>query len=304
MDGILIVDKPADFTSFDVIAKIRGMLKTKKVGHGGTLDPMATGVLPILVGKATKTMDILPCQDKKYIAGFSLGICTDTQDITGKIIKQTDDFSVSLEELSEKLNAFTGKIQQIPPMYSAVQKDGVRLYDLARQGVEVERDPRTVTVYSIDILSYDPDLKKGELEIHCSKGTYVRTLISDIGDALGCGGVLTSLRRTMASGYTLETAITLEEAQTLTDSGKLENSLLPIESAFTSYPVVFVSQAQARRFTSGGSLDTKRITIRAKSEFYRIKYNKTFLGLGTIKAGEMSIYRLFYSGGGKFENNQ
>lgn len=304
MDGIIIVDKPSDFTSFDVIAKLRGMLKVKKIGHGGTLDPMATGVLPILIGKATRAMDIFPCQDKRYTAGFCLGICTDTQDITGNIISRTDDFSVSLSELSEKVKNFTGEIEQLIPMYSAVQKNGVRLYDLARKGIEVEREKRRVDIKSIDILSYDPETKKGELDILCSKGTYVRTLISDIGDALGCGGVLTSLRRTMASGYTLDNAITLSRAQELTDLGELKNAVLSIESAFISYPAVFVSSAQAKRFTSGGALDINRITVNERSEYYRIKYNKTFLGLGTIKADEMAIYRLFYCGGGNFENNQ
>ena len=186
MDGILVIDKPKSYTSFDVVAVMRKLCGEKKIGHTGTLDPMATGVLPILVGKATRCAPFLDDTDKEYEAEFQLGLSTDTQDITGKVVSETPH-RVTKADIEAVLPQFRGEIQQLPPMYSAVQIDGKRLYSLARQGIEVERETRPVTIYQCDLLSFDEETQKGTLRIMCSKGTYVRTLCSDIGVAyLGC----------------------------------------------------------------------------------------------------------------------
>ena len=192
MNGIIVINKPSGFTSFDVVAVMRGIAKTRKAGHTGTLDPMATGVLPILLGNATKAQSLIPDSSKEYIADFRLGITTDTLDITGKIIEEKKS-EISEREISDVLPEFTGNIFQIPPMYSAVQKDGKRLYELARQGIEVEREKRKVTIYKLELLEYDEKAQTGRLLTGCSGGTYIRTLIDDIGKRLGCGGVMTAL---------------------------------------------------------------------------------------------------------------
>ena len=302
MNGIILIDKPSDFTSFDVVAKMKGMLRTKKIGHAGTLDPMATGVLPLLVGKATRAMEILPCSDKEYIAGFKLGTTTDTLDIWGKVLTENSHFSVTKDDLSAKLVDFTGEIYQIPPMFSAVQKDGVRLYDLARQGIEVERPAKQVTVYKLELISYDEQSGEGVLKVKCSKGTYIRTIIADVGDSLGCGAVMTSLRRTMAAGFNIDDAMSLEQAQKYCDDNTLANNLMPIERAFELYDCVKVTPAQAKRFVNGGELALDRVTLPCKSDIYRVKCRNEFLGLGIIKNNNLAVYRLFYSGGGWFEN--
>ena len=197
MNGILIIDKPQDFTSFDVIAIVRGCMHERKTGHTGTLDPMATGVLPILLGSATKAQELLPDTDKEYIAEFRLGMTTDTLDITGKTLS-TSDAEVTREQLEEVLPKFRGDIMQKPPMYSAVYKDGVRLYELARKGIEVEREERPANVSLLELTHFDEAAQSGSLKISCSKGTYIRVICDDIGRLLGCGCVMTSLRRTRA----------------------------------------------------------------------------------------------------------
>ncbi|MCM1480872.1 MAG: tRNA pseudouridine(55) synthase TruB, partial [Muribaculaceae bacterium] len=185
--GVICVNKPAGFTSFDVIAKMRGILKMKRLGHGGTLDPMATGVLPVFAGRAAKACDILPDSGKTYEAGFRFGVTTDTQDVTGTVTKERKA-DVTAEQLETVLENFRGEIMQIPPMYSAVSVGGKRLYDLARKGIEVERTARPVTIYTLELLEFNEGGQCGVLKISCSKGTYVRTLINDIGEALGSGG--------------------------------------------------------------------------------------------------------------------
>ena len=184
LNGILCINKPEGFTSFDVIAKLRGILKTKKLGHAGTLDPMATGVLPVFAGFATKACDILPDSDKSYIAGFRLGVTTDTQDRTGTILHQRPANHLTAEMIEQALPAFRGEILQLPPMYSAVSVNGQRLYELARKGIEVERTPRPITIYRLELLRYDPASQEGEMEISCSKGTYIRTILHDLGETL------------------------------------------------------------------------------------------------------------------------
>ena len=212
MNGIICLDKPQGFTSFDAVAKLRGILQTRRLGHGGTLDPMATGVLPIFVGNATKACDIMPDNTKSYRAGFRLGQVSDTQDVTGTILAEYQK-EVPQEDILAVIPEFTGKIMQLPPMYSAVQVNGKRLYDLARQGIEVERTPREIEVFSIDLADYDESAREGVLEISCGKGTYIRTIINDIGERLGCGGIMTSLVRTSSGGFTLADCHTFEELQ-------------------------------------------------------------------------------------------
>ena len=244
--GIIIIDKPAGWTSMDVCAKLRGILKERRVGHGGTLDPMATGVLPVFVGNATKAVEFAEKGDKEYIAGLRLGIQTNTQDSSGEIL-ETRPVSAGPEELEKALENFRGEILQIPPMYSAIKIQGKKLYELARKGQEVERKPRPVTIYALEILE-----RTGEMEyllrVRCSKGTYVRTLCHDIGQALGCGGCMSSLRRTMAAGFTLEQAVTLEEVQ---DRG--EALLMPVDRFFEGYPAFRLAGARQERLCRNGN---------------------------------------------------
>lgn len=212
MDGIVNVYKECGFTSHDVVAKLRGIFHMKKIGHTGTLDPDAMGVLPVCVGKATKVCSLLTDQDKTYQAGVRLGVSTDTQDLTGTIIN-TCQVDVTEEQIREVLDKFVGEIQQIPPMYSAVKVNGKRMYELARQGKEVERKPRKITIHNIQIESMDLLKNEFSIEVTCSKGTYIRTLCHDIGEQLGCGAAMKSLVRTRVGNFLLEEAQTLAEIE-------------------------------------------------------------------------------------------
>lgn len=285
MNGIIVIDKENGYTSFDVVAKMRRICGEKKIGHTGTLDPMATGVLPILIGNATKAQSLLPESDKEYEATLSFGITTDTLDITGKVLSQTES-NVKSEDLEAVLPQFRGDIMQLPPMYSAVSKDGVRLYELARKGLVTEREARPITVYKLDLLNFDEQLQSAQILVKCSKGTYIRSICDDIGQVLGCGAVMTSLRRVTACGYTLDDAITLEKAKELSENGMLEEYLRPTESVFACYPSVKVTEAQAVRFKNGGGLMLSRTDVDDNSEngaYYRV-YNSSdvFLGLGYV----------------------
>lgn len=300
MTGVLILDKPAGFTSFDAVAVCRRLCHERKIGHTGTLDPMATGVLPLLLGKATRAASLLEDTDKEYEAGFQLGVSTDTEDSTGKVL-ETSDTPVSRELLESLLPRFRGEIMQVPPMYSAVSKDGKRLYELARKGIEVERDARPVTIFKLELMEYHEETREGKLTVSCSKGTYIRTLIADLAKAAGSLGVMTALRRTKACGFTLADAITLDEAKALSEAGTLEEKLRPVESLFVHLPTVTVSGAQAARFGNGGQLDLKRIPAFRKQnppdgEIVRVRGEKgEFLGLGQVQAekGWLAILKLF-----------
>ena len=228
-NGIVIMDKPAGWTSMDVCAKLRGILKTKKIGHAGTLDPMATGVLPVFVGQATRAVSFAEGGEKEYVAGLCLGRTTNTQDTEGETLTQSP-VAVGREELEAVLPRFTGEISQIPPMFSAIKINGQKLYDLARQGKEVERKARAVTIFALEMVEQVSETDY-ILRIRCSKGTYVRTLCHDIGQALGCGGCMFSLRRTMAAGFTLDESVTLEQMQ---EGG--EALLRPTDSLFRDRP--------------------------------------------------------------------
>lgn len=283
-NGIIIIDKPSGWTSMDVCAKLRGILHTKKVGHAGTLDPMATGVLPVFVGQATRAVSFAESGQKEYVAGLKLGLVTNTQDTSGETLG-THPASVTRTELEAVLPRFTGEIEQIPPMYSAVQKNGQRLYDLARQGIEVERESRKVTVYSLSLANFDEKAQTGTLEISCSKGTYVRTIIDDIGRVLGVGAVMTALCRTSACGFSLDECITLDELKSICENGNVEEKLRSVESLFMSLGYLAVSPAQAKRFANGGALSADR-TYLAKSgyedgQLFRMKTHEgDFLGIG------------------------
>lgn len=297
MNGVLLIDKPKEFTSFDVIAVVRKITGQRKTGHTGTLDPNATGVLPVLLGSATKAQDIIPNHDKEYAASFKFGLTTDTLDIWGEV-KSQNESAVTKKELEKVLQKFSGEISQVPPMYSAVKKDGQRLYDLARQGVEVEREARKVTVHELELLDFNTDKQEGRLRAFCSKGTYIRTLIDDIGKALGTGAVMTGLRRTSACGFKIDECVTLENLKSLAENGKTETLLRSVESLFEAYDAIEISDAQAKRFSNGGALDLTRTALRSRKntdgEIFRVKSREGgFLGLGTVKGELLKIYKLF-----------
>ena len=234
--GILVIDKPRDWTSMDVCAKVRRVLGERRVGHAGTLDPMATGVLTVFVGRATRAAEFAEAGQKTYEALLRLGTETDTQDITGTILRTSQE-RPDRAALEAVLPRFRGEIQQIPPMYSALKRGGKKLYELARQGKSVEREPRTITISALELGERHSDTD-WSLRVECSKGTYIRTLCHDIGHALGCGGTMAALRRTAASGYTLDDAVTLEELLRAAEEGRAEALLRPVDSLFAEYPAL------------------------------------------------------------------
>ncbi|MDD2362048.1 MAG: tRNA pseudouridine(55) synthase TruB [Oscillospiraceae bacterium] len=288
VNGVICLDKPQEITSFVCCSIFRRLLGTRKIGHAGTLDPMATGVLPLLVGRATRFLELLPMQDKRYTATLRFGFTSDTQDIWGSVAAFGGSLP-SLRDIEQMLPSFRGDILQIPPMMSAIKRDGVRLYDLARQGIEIERPPRPVTVYSLEIMDYNPEKGELTLDCHCSKGTYIRTICADLGERLGCGAVMISLRRTMAAGFTLEQCITLDQARELAEKGMLENILLPVESIFDEYDSLTVSPAQAKRFQNGGSLFLDRLNRKVTDITKVYSPDNEFIGLGKPEDGELKI---------------
>ena len=280
MDGFICLDKGEGMTSFYAVRKMRNIIGEKKAGHGGTLDPMATGVLLVAFGNATRFLELFPTHDKAYEAQIKLGTTTDTLDITGTVLSETESF-VKREELEAALEKFRGKIKQVPPMYSAIQKDGKRLYELARQGIEIEREEREIEIYSLELLSFDEENQAFSVSVECSAGTYIRTLSSDIGEALGCGAVMTKLRRTKALGFTLEDSVTLEELEEKMKNGEIDSVLHHVSEAM-EYPKLFVSEAQAKRFHNGGELETVRLKQKtAPGNYYRV-FSQTgeFMGIG------------------------
>ena len=295
MNGVILIHKEKDFTSFDVVAVVRKLTGQKKVGHTGTLDPNATGVLPVLLGTATKAQDIIPCHDKKYRADFRFGIATDTLDIWGEVIEQKPS-NVTADEIEKALRCFRGEIEQLPPMYSAVSVGGKRLYQYAREGKEVERRPRTVTVYELELLSFDESSQSGTLDIYCSNGTYIRTIIDDLARSLGTVGVMTDLVRYEACGYPLDACMTLDELRQRIDSGD-SSFLHSVESIFMTYDEVVVSDKQAHRFVNGNPLDVVRTPLRDRAEdkkIFRVKDRQgAFLSLGIIDGDSLKLYKHF-----------
>lgn len=284
MNGILCMNKPQDFTSFDVIGKLRGILHMKRLGHTGTLDPMATGVLPILVGTATKACDILPNQDKTYQATVVFGKATDTLDIWGKPLQDYPEQHVTEAALRAVLPEFLGDITQLPPMYSAVSVNGKRLYELARKGETIERPTRTVHIDAITLDAFDETQQTATLTVSCGKGTYIRTLLSDIGQRLGGDAVMTALTRTAACGYPLQDCLTFEQVAAAMADGTLEEHLLPTDSLFSSYPKLRLNAAQERMFCNGVKLDLNRLrNLQPDQDIYTV-YGATGTFLGTALA--------------------
>lgn len=284
MNGILCMNKPQDFTSFDVIGKLRGILHMKRLGHTGTLDPMATGVLPILVGTATKACDILPNQDKTYQATVVFGKATDTLDIWGKPLQDYPEQHVTEAALRAILPEFLGDITQLPPMYSAVSVNGKRLYELARKGETVERPTRTVHIDAITLDAFDETQQTATLTVSCGKGTYIRTLLSDIGQRLGGDAVMTALTRTAACGYPLQECLTFEQVAAAMADGTFEEHLLPTDSLFSSYPKLRLNAAQERMFCNGVKLDLNRLrNLQPDQDIYTV-YGATGTFLGTALA--------------------
>ena len=284
-NGIIIIDKPADWTSMDVCAKIRGILREKRVGHGGTLDPMATGVLPVFVGQATRAVEFAENGRKEYVAGLRLGQVTNTQDTSGETL-ETHPVTVSRADVEQALTGFLGDIQQIPPMYSAIKINGQKLYDLARKGKEVERKPRSITIYELELLKQVSDTDY-LIRCVCSKGTYIRTLCHDVGAALGCGGTLYSLRRTMAAGFTLEQAVTLEQVQ-----AQGEALLTSTDRFFADYPALTLPTARLEKLCRcGNPLPMAEVA----DGTYRIYgQNGDFLCLSRAEGGTLTSIKNFF----------
>ena len=287
MNGILLIDKQPDWTSNDVVAKLKGILHQRRIGHSGTLDPMATGLLVVFVGRATRAVEFAEGHDKRYIAGLRLGITTDTRDITGTVLEKKA-VSATGEELERALAGFRGEIQQIPPMYSAIKHDGRRLYDIARKGGEVERKPRSITVHDLRVI----DRQEGDwlLDVRCSKGTYVRTLCHDLGQALGCGGCMSSLRRVEAGQFSVDQALTLSQVQQMADAGRAEELLLPVDSLFREYPRCTATAAQEKKIRCGSPVKTGL----AGGEYRVYTESGEFLMLGRVEDGMMKTVKSFF----------
>ncbi len=286
-NGILIVDKPQGWTSMDVCAKLRGIFHEKRVGHGGTLDPMATGVLPVFIGRATRAVEFAAQSDKEYIAALKLGVVTNTQDTTGEVT-ETHPATAIQADLEAVLPRFRGEIEQMPPMFSAVKRDGKKLYELARKGKEVEREPRRIVIKALDITRRIA-AEEYELRVVCSKGTYVRTLCHDIGRALGCGGCMSALRRVKAAGFTLGDSVTLEQIQAAADPAAL---LRPVDSLFADRPALSVGAAGEKKVRCGASVSLPPDVPGGEYRVYG--QDGGFLALGRVKGGTLTAIKSFF----------
>ena len=287
-NGILVIDKSAGWTSQDVAAKLRGVFHERRVGHGGTLDPMATGVLPIFIGRATRAAEFLESAEKEYVAGLRLGVVTDTQDTSGNIL-ETHPVAVTREEVQAALRQFLGPIEQIPPMYSAIKINGQKLYELARRGQEVERKPRSITIHELELLEgADADYL---LRVRCSKGTYVRTLCHDLGRALGCGGCMSSLRRTRAGSFTLSQAVTMQQVLNFAAEQAPQALLMPVDTVFSMHPPLIVTMGQAAKLKNGAQIKDWQFrpgTYRVYAE------DGEFLLLGRVENGGLTTIKSFF----------
>lgn len=287
MNGIILVDKPCGWTSHDVVGKLRGILRERRIGHSGTLDPMATGLLVVFAGRATRAVEFAEADTKEYIAGLRLGVSTDTQDTTGNVLNTCETLP-SKDELIAAANGFLGEISQIPPMYSAIKINGKKLYELARRGEIVERSPRKVTISKLELVGED----KCDyiLDIHCSKGTYIRTLCSDIGDKLGCGGCMSSLRRVKAGVFSITQAHTMEQIQAAADLGGLDGIIIPVDTLFTDKPNLTVNEFEEKKLRNGNTIKTKSAdgTYRVYSE------SGEFLLLAEVKDNLLKTIKSFF----------
>ena len=285
MNGIVIVDKPQGWTSQDVTARLRRVFNTRRIGHGGTLDPVATGVLPVFVDRATRGVEFFEHAEKIYEATLKLGLTTDTEDVTGTVLTE-QEVAISQEEFFRILPKFRGKIQQIPPMYSALKINGQKLCDLARKGKEVERQPREIEIFELECLEFSGDTAR--LRVHCSKGTYIRTLCKDIGETLGCGGCMAALRRVQAGEYSIDEAVPLEE---LLESAEPEKYLRPVDSMFRNHPAVTLTPNQEKRCRNGGAF-----TLNISDGTYRAyAQSGEFLMLAKVENGIMSTIKSFWA---------
>ena len=284
MNGIVIIDKPQGWTSQDVTARLRRVFNTRRIGHGGTLDPMATGVLPVFVGRATRGVEFFEHAEKTYEAILQLGLTTDTEDTSGTVLEEKE-VNISEADFLGILPQFRGEIQQIPPMYSALKIDGQKLCDLARKGKTVERKPRPITIFELECLEFDRTTAR--LRVRCSKGTYIRTLCKDIGEALGCGGCMAALRRVTAGEYTIEESVPLE---TLLEAEDPEAYLRPVDTMFRNYPQIRLSPKQEQRCRNGNAF-----TLNGEEGTYRV-YSQTgeFLALSKVEDGIMSTIKSFF----------
>ena len=288
MNGILIVDKPQDWTSHDVVAKLRGIYRERRIGHSGTLDPMATGVLAVFLGRATRAVELCENDEKTYVAGLRLGTVTNTQDITGEIL-ESRSVDITELQLQQVLTQFLGPQQQIPPMYSAVKIQGKKLYELARKGQTVERKPRNIVIHELKLLGRQQE--DFLLEIRCSKGTYVRTLCHDIGEKLGCGGCLSSLRRTEAGRFSLEDAVTLEDILKAQAEGRQQELLRSVDSLFDRLPSLTLRGEAERRMRNGGTILLKN---QPDGEYRVYGQSGEFLLLGRVEAEMLTTVKSFF----------
>lgn len=252
IDGIIIMNKEKGYTSHDVIAKLRGILRLKRIGHTGTLDPDAEGVLPVCIGKATKICDMITDKDKTYEAVLKLGVTTDTQDLSGKILS-TKDVNVKFEEVEKVMNGFIGEYLQLPPMYSAIKVNGKKLYELAREGKEIERERRKVIIHNIRILDYSEEFHEVKVVVDCGKGTYIRTLLHDVGEQLGCGGAMKSLVRTKVGSFILENAKKLSEIEEMVRNETFDSYVIPLDSMFNGFDKVIVAREYHKLIYNGNS---------------------------------------------------
>ena len=284
MNGIVIIDKPQGWTSQDVTARLRRVFSTRRIGHGGTLDPMATGVLPVFVGRATRGVEFFEHAEKTYETVLRLGLTTDTEDISGTVLTE-QEANVTGEQLEEVLQKFRGEILQVPPMYSALKVGGQKLVDMARKGKTVERQPRPITIHELTLLGMEAEGIR--LQVRCSKGTYIRTLCKDIGEALGCGGCMAALRRVQAGEYTIDEAVPLLQ---LLEEAEPEKFLRPVDTMFRNYPAVTLSEKQALRCRNGNSF-----SVKLEEGTYRA-YDKDgeFLMLAKVEDGVMSTVKSFF----------
>ncbi len=291
MNGIIIVDKPQNYTSFDVIAVLRKKFNQKKLGHMGTLDPMATGVLPILLGDTAKFQIFTQDNDKEYIAKMEFGLTTDTLDSTGKILSKTE-CHIKIKKFNEVLKNFVGEIEQVPPMFSAIKKNGKKLCDLARKGIEIEREKRKINIISIKILDFNEEKQTATIKVKCSCGTYIRSLCNDIGNSLGCGAVMIELRRTESNGFNEKNLLTIEKLKNLEVNELIKDYILPTEHLFKNLRTVNISEAQEKRFRNGGALSIDRIysdfSLNEK-EHIKLYSKNQFVGLGCVSLEKEEI---------------
>ena len=292
--GILLMNKPQGFTSHDVVAKLRGILHTRRIGHGGTLDPLATGVLPVFVGGATKAADFAAAQDKEYVAGFTLGYETDTQDVTGETLRRSGQ-TVTHDEVTQAAARFLGAQQQVPPMYSAVKVNGQKLYDLARKGKEVERPARDIFVREMTVTDFDEASQQGTLRLNVSKGTYVRTLVCDLGASLGTFATMHSLVRTRAGAYPLDACHTFDEVERAAQDGTVQQLLLPVDGLFAEHPTVTLNDEGAERIARGAVVFPRQAAGLPETEgaLCRVYHNDRFLMLGQVRTLDKGGLGLF-----------